>query len=220
MIFIPVAILAFIGFILIIPVLFTLGYFNIIVIGFEKLGISPEFILILFLAILVGSLVNIPLGRPKIFYKERTRFFGLLKRPEIQAQGVAINVGGAVVPLLISFYFLALILLKGYSLSPVLTTTLLMILFSKIFSRAVPGKGVTIHPFAPPVFAAIFALIFAYDFAAPCAFISGVFGTIIGADLLNLRKIQKFGGFISIGGAGVFDGIFLVGIISALLVGI
>jgi len=36
---------------------------------------------------------------------------------------------------------------------------------------------------------------------------------------LNLRKVQKFGGFLSIGGAGVFDGIFLIGIISALLAG-
>ncbi|GAI02978.1 unnamed protein product, partial [marine sediment metagenome] len=37
----------------------------------------------------------------------------------------------------------------------------------------------------------------------------------------NLRKIRKTApGLISIGGAGVFDGIFLVGIISALLAGL
>jgi len=58
------------------------------------------------------------------------------------------------------------------------------------------------------------------EFAAPCAFISGVLGTLIGADILNLKKVQKYGGFLSIGGAGVFDGIFLVGIVSALLAGV
>ncbi|MBD3208233.1 MAG: DUF1614 domain-containing protein, partial [Candidatus Nealsonbacteria bacterium] len=41
----------------------------------------------------------------------------------------------------------------------------------------------------------------------------------IGADLLNLRKIMHYGGLMSIGGAGVFDGVFLVGVISALLSG-
>ncbi|HXK31975.1 MAG TPA: DUF1614 domain-containing protein, partial [Candidatus Paceibacterota bacterium] len=56
-------------------------------------------------------------------------------------------------------------------------------------------------------------------FVAPCAFVSGTLGVLIGADILNLRKIRKYGGFLSIGGAGVFDGIFLIGIISALLAG-
>ncbi|MDP2663865.1 MAG: DUF1614 domain-containing protein, partial [bacterium] len=51
------------------------------------------------------------------------------------------------------------------------------------------------------------------------AFVSGTLGVLIGADILNLRKIQRYGGFLSIGGAGVFDGIFLVGVISALLAG-
>jgi uncharacterized membrane protein len=40
---------------------------------------------------------------------------------------------------------------------------------------------------------------------------------LIGADILNLRKINRMGGVASIGGAGVFDGIFLVGIVSVLL---
>jgi uncharacterized membrane protein len=55
-------------------------------------------------------------------------------------------------------------------------------------------------------------------FTAPTAFISGVLGTLIGADILNLKRAQKISpGLISIGGAGVFDGIFLIGIVSALL---
>ncbi len=43
-------------------------------------------------------------------------------------------------------------------------------------------------------------------------------GSLIGADLLNLKKIPELGTPIaSIGGAGTFDGIFLTGIISVLL---
>ncbi len=54
--------------------------------------------------------------------------------------------------------------------------------------------------------------------AAPLAYIAGSLGTLIGADLLNLGKIQGLGAPVaSIGGAGKFDGIFLTGIIAVLL---
>ena len=217
MIFIPVAILVFIGLVLLVPVVFLLGYFNIVVIGFEKLGISPEATAILFLAILIGSLINIPLGRTKLIYVEKKHFFGLFKKPEIQAQGTAINVGGGLIPLLLSFYFLIIVLLQGFSTKPILIATLLMVIVSKLSAKVVPGKGILITPLVPPAFAFVFALALAPGFAAPCAFIAGVLGVIIGADILNLGKVNKFGGFASIGGAGVFDGIFLTGIISALL---
>jgi uncharacterized membrane protein len=47
----------------------------------------------------------------------------------------------------------------------------------------------------------------------------GVVGVLIGADLLNLGKVSKLGApILSIGGAGTFDGIFLTGLISVLLV--
>jgi uncharacterized membrane protein len=43
-------------------------------------------------------------------------------------------------------------------------------------------------------------------------------GTLIGADLLRVHQIKKLGSpFMSIGGAGIFDGIYLVGLVSVLL---
>jgi len=45
-------------------------------------------------------------------------------------------------------------------------------------------------------------------------------GTLLGADLLHLREIRKYPGIISIGGAGVFDGIFLTGIVAVFLSGL
>jgi uncharacterized membrane protein len=57
------------------------------------------------------------------------------------------------------------------------------------------------------------------NLAPALAYISGVIGVLLGADLLNLRKVTKLGApMMSIGGAGTFDGIFLTGIISVLLV--
>jgi uncharacterized membrane protein len=44
--------------------------------------------------------------------------------------------------------------------------------------------------------------------AAPLAYVGGSFGTLIGADLLNLGSIQGLGAPVaSIGGAGTFDGV-------------
>jgi len=43
-------------------------------------------------------------------------------------------------------------------------------------------------------------------------------GTLIGADLLRIHQVQRLkSSFLSIGGAGVFDGIYLVGLVSVLL---
>jgi len=62
------------------------------------------------------------------------------------------------------------------------------------------------------------ALAVSRDHAAPLAYIAGSMGTLIGADLLNLHRIQGLGAPVaSIGGAGKFDGIFLTGLIAVLL---
>jgi uncharacterized membrane protein len=43
-------------------------------------------------------------------------------------------------------------------------------------------------------------------------------GTLVGADLLNLRRMRGIGAPVaSIGGAGTFDGIFVTGIVAVLL---
>jgi uncharacterized membrane protein len=61
--------------------------------------------------------------------------------------------------------------------------------------------------------AATTALLVAQRNVAAVAYVSGSLGTLIGADLLNLGKIQGLGApVMSIGGAGTFDGIFLTGI--------
>ncbi|PIR72088.1 MAG: hypothetical protein COU42_02735 [Candidatus Nealsonbacteria bacterium CG10_big_fil_rev_8_21_14_0_10_36_24] len=213
MFFFPVGCLIFILFIFSLPILFLLVFFRLISLGFEKLGLSSEATILTLLLMLICSGVNIPLTRKKLVYIEKSSFFGLFKTPKLRASGITINLGGAIIPILLSFYFLSKV-----SLEPVLIATFLMVLVSKILARPIPDKGITIPAIIPPIFAVLFAWILAPEFMAPCAFVSGVLGTLIGADILNLRKAKKIGpGLLSIGGAGVFDGIFLVGIISALL---
>jgi len=216
----PISHLILFLFILALPVLFALGYFHIIAIGFEKLGISPVAVVILLLIILISSAVNIPLGRKKLRHHiEESRFFGLWRTPKVEVEGLAINVGGAVIPVLISFYLFLKIWSAGFEIKQILIVIVLMIIVCKFLARVVPGKGIVIPAFVPAVFAVIFSLLLAPGFVAYCAFISGTLGVLIGADIFNLRKIMKYGGFLSVGGAGVFDGIFLIGIISALLAG-
>jgi uncharacterized membrane protein len=62
------------------------------------------------------------------------------------------------------------------------------------------------------------AVILAPSEAAPVAYIAGVAGPLIGADLLHLREIEQSAtGIASIGGAGTFDGLVLSGIVAAYL---
>jgi uncharacterized membrane protein len=78
--------------------------------------------------------------------------------------------------------------------------------------------GIVIPAWIPPLISAGLAFLLARDNPAPVAYISGTVGTLIGADLLNWPSFKKLGSqLISIGGAGVFDGIFISGVVAALI---
>jgi len=216
MFFFPIGCLVFILFIFLLPFLFILLFFNIVGFGFEKLGFSPETTLLILFLILVGSIINIPLTKQKKVWVERPYFLGIFKKERLESQGIKINLGGAIIPIFISVYFLTKI-----PLEPTIIAIVLITVISHHLAKIIPGQGIALPAFIPPIFSAFFALILAPQFAAPCAFVSGVLGTLIGADIANLRKIQKVSpGTLSIGGAGVFDGIFLVGIVSVFLTAI
>ncbi len=72
--------MVFLLFILALPVLFILGCFQVVTVGFEKLGIPSEFTFLLLLAILIGSLINIPLGKKEVVFQEKKSFFGLFQK--------------------------------------------------------------------------------------------------------------------------------------------
>jgi len=209
MFFFPVGCLLFASFILLLPILFLLGVFHVITISFAELGISPELTFILLLSILVGSSINIPLTKRKQFYEKSS--FDFFRRPKLKQKGIAINLGGAIIPLGLSVYFFTQV-----PAWPAITAIVLMIIISKFSARVIPNKGITLPFFIPPIFSALFAIMLAPEFAAQIAFIAGALGVLIGADLLNLKRAKE-SGMVFIGGAGVFDGIFLVGIVAVLL---
>ncbi len=131
---------------------------------------------------------------------------------------IAINVGGALIPVLFS---LTLLFLLGSRLFIVLVNVIAIILVSKYFSKVIPGVGVVMHPLVAPIFSTLvsYVLLFKTPLLVPIsAYIGSVFGTLIGADLLNLKKILEANPqIVSIGGAGSFDGIFLSGLFSIVL---
>ena len=88
-------------------------------------------------------------------------------------------------------------------------------------AQPIPGLGIALPVFVPPLSAAAVALVLSRRNAPALAYIGGSIGCLIGADLLNLGEIQGLGAPVaSIGGAGTFDGIFLTGAFAVLLASI
>jgi len=216
MYFLPISLALFLLFILLIPVLIILAP----AVAFAKLGLPPILGYLFFILCLVGGGMNIPIYREEIHepivVDEATemfhRFFGF-RLPRVTQRILAINVGGAILPGMLCLYILSFVPVEQVIL-PLIRTTIV----AYGLSRPVQGVGITMPAFVPPIIAAFSALLFAREYAPPVAYVAGVLGTLIGADLLRLPQIRKMNApLLSIGGAGVFDGIYLVGLVAVLL---
>jgi uncharacterized membrane protein len=173
---------------------------------------------------LLGSYVNIPIKRnralqPRLKMKHVTVFGVTYPVPSYQVgfyeSILAINVGGAVVPIVTSLYLMTKTIPV---LSNIVAGVAIVAIVVKAVSRPVKGVGIIVPVLIPPVTAAIVGMLLGGDFSYVVTYVSGTLGTLIGADLLNLNKILKLGApVMSIGGAGTFDGVFLAGIMGVLL---
>ena len=198
------------------PLLFFLVLFRVVAFGFEGLGLSFGGVLVILFLMLLGSFINIPLGKRRLVQVQETRFFGLVRKSQMRGQGLSLNVGGALVPTVLAGY-----LLFQAPLPETLLATVLLVAICFSLARFIPGKGIAIPLLFPALFATLFALVLAFENAAPVAYISGVFGVLVGGDLLHLPRVIREGqGVMSIGGAGVFDGIFLIAIFATFLAGL
>ncbi len=210
------SLLILILFALLIPLLVLILFYRLVTVSFVRLGISPRLVAALFVGILVGGLVNIPVWgvadatRGPLF---TTGHFFFLQPPPVATTIVAVNVGGAIIPILMCLWLMPRTPLFRTMLA---ITVVAIVAFS--MAELVPGKGIALNALVPPGVSAIVSMVLAWKRAAPVAYISGVIGTLVGADLLHLPEALRTGGtFLSIGGAGIFDGIFLIGIIAAFL---
>ncbi len=219
--FFPLTALFIVAFFLFLVFLFIFIQVGLIGYAYERIGISAHFIFPLLLLSLLGSSVNIPItqisGGP-VVSRQRVDFFGMryvIPFIEHHEQTViAINVGGAVVPTLISLY---LLFTTGLFVRGLLGVAFVSAIVHRL-ARPVPGVGIAIPMFVPPLIAALTGLLLAPEHAPALAYVAGTMGCLIGADLLNLHRLAGLGAPVaSIGGAGTFDGIFFTGIIAVLL---
>jgi uncharacterized membrane protein len=195
---------------------------GIISFAFERIGIPGEYIFFLLFLTLFGSMINIPIKKIStevIVPGQVINFFGWRFRiPSTRYQNetlIAVNLGGALIPTAISLY---IVLSKPNLLIQNIFAVTVVSFAVHLIARPVRGVGIVTPAFLPPLIAALTALIIKPSYAPLIAYVSGSLGTLIGADLMNLRRIGELGAPVaSIGGAGTFDGIFLTGIFAVIL---
>jgi len=165
--------------------------------AFEMLGLSNAGALVLVMACLAGSLVDVP-----------------IRRLAASDTLVEANVGGCIIPLLMCGWVVAHASLDA---AQIIAATAFVALVSWRFSRVEPGVGVTMRGFVAPLAALIAAAVVNREQLAPIAYVSGTLGVLLGADLLRLREAGRTGApALSLGGAGTRDGIFLTGVVAVL----
>jgi uncharacterized membrane protein len=205
----------------------ALVFVGVVGVAFADIGFSPIVIVAILAATLVGSSVNIPILKLKssapIVTEEYVSFFGVTYRiPRVeygQTTVVAVNVGGALIPTAVSIYLLSRSAPATIFYS--IVGVAIVALITHAVARPVKGVGIVTPALVSPIAAALVAIILQPGSPRTIAYVAGVLGTLIGADLTNLRAIPKLGAPVaSIGGAGTFDGVFLTGIIAVLLAGL
>lgn len=200
---------------------------NLLLAALSQLGLSPGAALAAAAGIFLGGAVNVPVRRiqreetlevpvPGLFGLGRVRP-GRVRRRSYTV--LAVNVGGCLVPAGIALYQVAR--LAGEGAGPLAASAVAVAVNTGLcwwLARPVEGVGIALPALAPALAAALCALLLAPDHGPSVAFVAGVAGPLLGADLLHLREVEELAtGVASIGGAGTFDGIVLSGLLATLL---
>lgn len=225
----PFMLMALVGLFLLVILLFILVQVGLVTVAFSKLGLSAGQAFLILLATLFGSGVNmpafrtgrtiaVPVGPRRIFLNQSGQLESAPQERELVDQTVAVNLGGCVIPCILSAVFLGQI---GFSLG-LLAAIAGVSAVCYAIARPVPGRGIGVPVLVPPLVAALSAILFAPEGqSAQVAYISGCLGILLGADVMHLRDRRMLdmldAPLLSIGGAGTFDGIFITGIIAVLL---
>jgi uncharacterized membrane protein len=189
--------------------------------AYRRIGIGPRYVTAVLVLTFFGSYVNLPLYAvpvarllPPQVIERFGRTYIVPPAVETGMTVVAINVGGALVPLLVSLY----LLLKTPRRARMLFAVAVVALIVHALAEIVPGVGIAVPMFIPPLTAAGIALVLAWRHAPAVAYVAGSLGALLGADIWNLPRVAELGApIVAIGGAGTFDGVFLSGILAGLL---
>jgi uncharacterized membrane protein len=195
----------------------------------RNLHLSGPAVLLTMLGILVGGLINLPVYR--IEHDEaqpvlRGYFlpgWGWVPLPRAPQQTiVAVNVGGCLIPAALAWYEAQLVWNDPQARGALVVAILVNVAVCFWLARPIAGLGIAVPALVPPLVAVVLAwLLLGHtnsELRAPVAFVAGVCGPLVGADLLHLREFTRVpAGIISIGGAGTFDGIVISGLAAAFL---
>jgi uncharacterized membrane protein len=213
--------------VLIAALMIVFGFLFVGLIGgaFRAIGFSWQIAMIILFGSLLGSWINIPVAKimtqSQVLQAQNVEFFGIVfrvpaitqvRRPTV----IAVNLGGALIPIIISVYlFITVPSILAMALISITVVAVIMY----FVARPIKGLGIAAPALVAPITAALCAIILALPpYTSYVAYVSGVLGTLIGADLGHLKDISKSAPKIAaIGGAGTFDGIFISGILAAIL---
>ena len=154
-----------------------------------------------------------------------TLLFGWVTVPVFPYNGwwVGLSLGGAIIPIAICVNFL---LRRRVGVAEVFIGITIVSYITYTITRAEEGVGIVADvplALAPALAAGLFSIsVFWMDVssAARLAYVSGVLGTLVGADVFRLGEMLSFdapaGEFVllSIGGANIFDMVYLTGVVA------
>jgi len=226
----PLSVIALILLIALVILIIPLLFLGLVGAAFTRLGFSWIAALAVVLLMLLGSLVNIPLYRVK---RDMVR----VDNPEMPFAGagnpfaprpvwetvIALNFGGAVIPLAVSAFLLyrATLITGTGLLQPVAAGILIVAIVAWLATRYIPGYGLRAPLFMPGLAAILCGLLLTGGTgltAAVTAFVAGTVGTLLGAGIAQLPRIREMEiPEVSIGGSGMFAAIFLACILSAVI---
>lgn len=205
-------------------VLSVLVVFRVLRYAYSRIGIAPQYFFVVMALTLLGSYINIPIlefPEARVLSPQQITVYGVPYIVPLLEESpgtiLAVNVGGGLIPILLSLY----LMVKNGIYKKAAWGVLIVAIACYIMAMPIAGVGIAIPVFYPPLITAIVALLLSRTHAAPLAYICGSLGTLIGADLLNLPLIREMEApVMSIGGAGTFDAIFVTGLLAGLLASI
>ena len=130
--------------------------------AYEKVGVNRRYVFTLLVLSLLGSYVNIPVAQlppERIVTDQEVTFFGMRyvipMVKDLQQTIIAVNLGGAIIPTLLSLYLLVKNQLYVRGLIGVVLVTAIV----HSMAHPVRGMGIAVPTFIPPLVAAAVALL-------------------------------------------------------------
>lgn len=198
--------------------MFALVQLGAIALAFVKLGLSVTSAAVLLLCALAGSAINLPLLNlrsqpwPRELLPE-SRFPDFTLPPYTGSTTLAVNIGGGLIPTAFCGY---LLIHQPLPLRALVAGIALVSLACYLLSG--PTRRFGLPVLVAPLLAALVGTLAAAGQSAPTAYVCGTLGMLIGGELLRLKDVvRQRVPRTAVGGAGAFDGVFLAGVIAALL---